>query len=89
MPRVCPQIHVYMNAGAYTHFSVYMGAPRPISGSNRSRPVRECIPRHSVSWCMTRVQGLADTLFFPSIHSLTNSRPQGGLVIAFLPLLSL
>jgi hypothetical protein len=62
-----------VHAGAHTHLSMYMGVPCPINGSNRSRPVRERVPRHSVSWHMTRSYGLADPLLFQ--HSRLDKEP--------------
>ena len=71
------------NVYAGAHPCLSMGVPYPIGVWKRSRPVRERVPRHSVSWHLVPLSGPGSFSSFSSIHSLTKSRLQTGLVLAF------
>ena len=68
-------------AGAHPRLS--MGDPYPIDLWKHSRPVCERVPRHSVSWHLVPQSGPGSFSSFSSIHSLTKSRLQSGLVLVF------
>ena len=73
-----------MHAGAHPRLSVYMGVLYPIGVCKRSRPVSKRVSRHSVR-CFNIVPPPTPSSFFSfcSIHSLTKSRLQSGLILAF------
>ena len=70
-------------ASAHPHFSVRMAGPYSFSGSMRSYSVCELVSRHSVSGTDPVVNALLISLLYQSLHNLTASRLQAGLVMAF------
>ena len=72
-----------MHAGTHPCLSVYMGVPYPGGVWKRSRPVRERVPRHSVSCPIILPSGPGLFPSFSSIHSFTKSHLQSGLVLVF------
>ena len=62
------------NVYAGTHPRLSMGDPYPIDLWKRSRPVRECVPRHSVSWHLVPQSGAWLILIFFQ-HSQSHKKP--------------